>query len=272
MRFRKRLAEITGLKQSILPDGYQAVGDIALLKLPDAEESEKKRIAEGVLKLLPYLKCVCEIKSVKGEFRQPETALLAGSRTETIHTENGVRYHIDVSKTMFSKGNVFERQRLIGKIRKGETVVDMFAGIGYFSLPIARHTEAGKIVAIEKNLDAFRFLKDGIKLNGATNIDAVWGDCRDFAESVKDFADRVIMGYLPGTEAFLPQAIAIAKSGAAVHFHNIYGKKHLWKKPVADIENACRQQGCKYKVLGKRKVKSYRPNVFHVVVDFQVMK
>lgn len=155
-------------------------------------------------------------------------------------------------------------------MKKGETIVDMFAGIGYFSLPLAKHTKAGRIVAIEKNLNAFRFLKNNIKLNAAPSIEAIWGDCRDF--SIKDFADRVIMGYLPRTEEFLPHAIAMAKANATIHFHNTYNSKELWKKPLKDIGDACVQLGCRYKILEKRKVKSYKPNTFHVAVDFQVMK
>ncbi len=220
MSFKQQLAKATGLRANIISSGYQILGDIMLLKLPNAKPSEKKKIAGGIIKLLPYIKSVCEIKEIKGELRQPNIKLIAGERTETIHTENGVKYHLDVSKIMFSKGNLSERQRLIKKVKQNETVVDMFAGIGYFSLPIAKHAKAKKIVAIEKNLDAFRFLKNNIQLNNVTNVQTIWGDCKDFARSVTNFADRVIMGYFPGTEEFLPSAIKIAKNNASVHFHN----------------------------------------------------
>lgn len=270
MAFRQQLAKATSLKESDLPSGYQIVGDIALLKL-GCRESEKKKIAEAVMKLLPYVRSVCEISSIAGEFREPKIRLLAGDRTETIHTENGIKYHIDVSQVMFSKGNAFERQRLIKKVKESETVVDMFAGIGYFSLPIAKHAKA-KIIAIEKNLNAFRFLQDNIKLNGIHGIDPVFGDCRDFSKSAKNIADRVIMGYLPETEEFLPDAISLAKNNAVVHFHNIYQQKNLWKKPADDIEKACEDAGCGFEILNRRKVKSYKPRTFHVVVDFRVFK
>lgn len=272
MSFKQDLIKTTGLRASIIPSSYQILGDIMLVKLPNAKPAEKKTMAEGIMKLLPNLNSVCEIKDVKGEFRQPNVKLLAGTRTETIHTENGVKYHLDVSKVIFSKGNVFERQRLIKKVKPNETIVDMFAGLGYFSLPIAKHAKAKKIVAIEKNLDAFRFLKNNIQLNNVSNVQAIWGDCKDFAKSVKDFADRIVMGYFPGTEEFLPYAIRIANNGAKIHYHNIYASKELWSKPLKQIEQACSQQSCKFEILEKKKVKSYKPNVFHVVVDFKVVK
>ncbi|MBI2233057.1 MAG: class I SAM-dependent methyltransferase family protein [Candidatus Aenigmarchaeota archaeon] len=272
MAFKQKLANVTGLKPSLIPSSYQILGDIMLLKVPNATQAEKNKIARGAMLLLPYVRSVCEIKEVKGELRQPAVKLIAGERTETIHTENNVKYHLDVSKIMFSKGNLNERQRLIKKIKKDETIVDMFAGIGYFSLPIAKHTKAKKIVAIEKNLDAFRFLKNNIQLNNLTNVQTIWGDCKDFAKSVTNFADRIIMGYFPDTEEFLPYAVRIAKNNAIVHFHNIYSAKDLWKKPLKQIEEACSQQSCGFEVLEKKKVKSYKPGVFHVVVDFKIIK
>lgn len=272
MPFRQQLAKAAGIRLGAIPASYQILGDVMLLKLPKADADEKKKIAEGAMRLLPYVKSVCEIKDVSGELREPRASLLAGSRTETIHTENGVKYHLDVSQVMFSKGNLFERQRLVKLVKAGEIVVDMFAGIGYFSIPVAKNTKAKRVIAIEKNLNAFRFLKDNIQLNGVKNMDAIWGDCRDFANSVKDAADRVVMGYLPGTEEFLPEAIRIAKNGAAVHFHNLCEAKGLWKKPLSQIKDACNKHQCSFKVLEKRKVKSYKPGVFHVVVDFQLIK
>src|SRR3972149_9738378 len=123
MAFRQQLAKATGLKEKILPKGYQLVGDIVLLKLRKAKTSEKKKIADSILSMIPYAKCVVEINGISGEFREPKIQILAGSRTDTIHIENGVKYHIDVSKVMFSKGNVEERQRLLDEIKPGETVV-----------------------------------------------------------------------------------------------------------------------------------------------------
>jgi tRNA wybutosine-synthesizing protein 2 len=262
MKLKQRLAKDAGVGNL----GLQIVGDIALVKMKGTA-AEKRRLAEGIMGSMPGIRNVCEIKQVKGEFREPEVSLILGDRTQTIHTENGVKFFLDVAKVMFSKGNAGERKRLIPLVKDGETIVDMFAGIGYFSLPIAKHARPGKIVAVEKNVTAFRFLKDNIKINNAS-MDAIWGDCRDFSDSVRNFADRVIMGYFPGTHEFLPSAIRIAKSGGVIHYHNTYRTNELWKKPVADISEACRREGASFRVISKRKVKSYAPNVWHAVVDF----
>ena len=157
MSFKKKLSS---LEIEDMPSSYQIIGDVMLLKFIKIKSiSKKKHIAQALLDVFPYLKTVCEIKGVSGELRQPRIKKLAGNGTETIHKEHGILYKLDVSKIMFSKGNLSERKRLTGKISKDEIIIDMFSGIGYFSLGIAKNTEAKKIYAIEKNPIAFKYLK-----------------------------------------------------------------------------------------------------------------
>jgi len=75
---------------------------------------------------------------------------IAGFKTETVHRENGVIFNLDARKVMFSAGNLKERMRM-SLFGKDEFVVDMFAGIGYFTLQMAVHSRPRKIMAIEMN-------------------------------------------------------------------------------------------------------------------------
>ena len=165
---------------------------------------------------------------------------------------------------MFSKGNLYERKRLIDRIKPGETVIDMFAGIGYFSLGIAKFSEAKKIISIEKNPAAFSYLKENIALNKIKNIEPILGDCRTTISAEK--ADRVIMGYFPGTKKFLPFAVNMVKRNGIIHYHNIYKESELWKKPISEI----RKYMPDFTILEKRKVKSVAPRKWHVVLDVRV--
>ena len=263
MSFRQKLAEATGL--SGLPSSYQLVGDVLLIKLMKIRSlKQKKKIALAIMKLMPYVKTVCEIKGVGEEFRVPRIRKLAGNGTINIHKEHGILYKLDVSKIMFSKGNLFERQRLVSKIKK-EIIIDMFAGIGYFSLGLKK---AKKIYAIEKNPVAFRYLKENIKLNKAKNIVPILGDNRKIARELKGTADRVIMGYFPSTDKFLPSALMMLKKKGVIHFHNSYSEKELWKKPI----NQIKKLKVSYRVLSKKKVKSVSPRAWHVVMDIAVKK
>jgi tRNA wybutosine-synthesizing protein 3 len=67
--------------------------------------------------------------------RDSQAHLLLGHSGWVQHKEGGVAYSLDVIKCMFSSGNTSERQRM-GKLQCcGETVVDLYAGIGYYTLP-----------------------------------------------------------------------------------------------------------------------------------------
>ncbi|MFH0832455.1 MAG: class I SAM-dependent methyltransferase family protein [Candidatus Aenigmatarchaeota archaeon] len=256
MTFKERIEKKTGLQG---PGGYQIIGNVLLLKLRKMPLSQKRKIARAILDIFPYVKTVCEIKSVGGELRKPNVVKLTGDGTETVHKEHNILYKLDVSKIMFSKGNLFERQRLISQVKENEVVVDMFAGIGYFSLSVAK--KAKEVYAIEKNKVAFRYLKENISLNKAGNIHPILGDNRRIAEKLAGKADRVIMGYFPGTEKFLPYALMMLKKNGIIHYHNIYKESELWKKPINEIKKIGAI------ILEKRKVKSYAPRVWHVVLD-----
>lgn len=68
--------------------------------------------------------------------RDSQVQLLKGDSGWVRHLEGGVVYSLDVTRCMFSSGNVTERTRMGKLAASGETVVDLFAGIGYYTLPL----------------------------------------------------------------------------------------------------------------------------------------
>ncbi|MDI6721887.1 MAG: class I SAM-dependent methyltransferase family protein [Candidatus Aenigmarchaeota archaeon] len=262
MKFRQLVAEKTSLPRGVIPSSYQIIGNIMVMKFLKASEEEKRIISSSVLELYPYIKTVCEIKGIEGEFRQPSVIKLAGNGTETIHKEHGISYNLDVSKIMFSKGNHFERQRIAKKAKKNEVIIDMFAGIGYFSLGMKK---AGKVYALEKNPVAFNYLQQNIRINKISNVEAINKDCREV--NLDGIADRIIMGYFPHTERFLPFALRFLKNRGIIHFHNTYLESDLWHKPLEQLKILG-----KIRILEKKKVKSVAPRCWHVVMDVEVEK
>jgi len=277
--FRQAMAEaleeeLTEDEIKLLPSGFQAVGDVAVLNLNQKIIKQKKKICPAFLKLYPRFKTVCiKIDAVKGEERLPSIEKVAGNGTEAVHSENGCLYKLDVTKVMFAKGNTKERGRLAGVVRKGEVVVDMFAGIGYFSIPIAKASKAKIIHAIEINPNAFEYLEQNIRLNKLKNIEAFNCDNRKAPPQLKGIADRVLMGYLPSTDKFLDAAFWFLKpSGGIIHFHDVYRDSELWDKPVEVLKHYGCKYGMKMNVLDKHIVKQYAPRMQHVVIDAEFRK
>ncbi|MEK6923145.1 MAG: class I SAM-dependent methyltransferase family protein [Nanoarchaeota archaeon] len=211
-----------------------------------------------IKKQFPYIKTICKISGISGEFRKPKIKKLFGESTITTHKEHGISYNLDVSKIMFSQGNHFEKKRLTSLVELNEVVIDMFAGIGYFTLPIAKKVK--HVYAIEKNPESYSFLEKNIRLNYISNVTAIKGDCRKQSGKLGKIADRIIMGYFPGTKKFLPAALKLAKKNCVIHYHEI-----------GENEKEILEQLPKYaKLLKMRKVKSYSPNKNHYVVDFKL--
>ena len=129
-------------------------------------------------------------------YREPNVKIIYGNKkTETIHIENGIRYKLDPQKVMFSSGNMDERIRMAKISNPKETVVDLFAGIGYFTLPMAVYSKPKKIFACEINPVAYDYLCKNIVQNDVTSIvEPLLGDNKTTAP--KNVADRIIMGYI----------------------------------------------------------------------------
>ncbi|UCD07400.1 MAG: class I SAM-dependent methyltransferase family protein [Candidatus Aenigmatarchaeota archaeon] len=260
---------------ALIPSGFQRIGKIAILNLPEELHKHKRMIGNAVLKNFSYVKTVCmRTGSITGELREPRVKIIAGEKTTvTTHRENKCVYKIDVARLMFSKGNLLERGRLPNIVRKGETVVDMFAGIGYFSIPIAKLAKPARVFAIDKNPVAMEYMKENIRLNKVGDrMVPVFGDC--MVVRFGDIGDRIIMGFLPKTYEFLPAAFeALKPEGGVIHYHDTFAKEELWEKPIQILETSGFKHGYVLeRVTYKNIVKEYAPNIFHVVLDAEFRK
>lgn len=237
------------------------IGDILVVK------KEPEDIDE-ILKL-PYVNNIVKIGSIHGQKREPDVTIIHGDRTETIHKENYCKFKIDVAKVMWSKGNTAERKRMSTLPEKDETIIDMFAGIGYFTIPMAVHSKAKKIYAIEINPVSYNFLCENIKLNKVEDIvEPILGDCN--LQEFDHVADRIMMGYIGNTHHYLDSAIKYLKEGGIIHYHESTPEAILFTRPVERVKTAAKKQGRSIEVLNKRSIKKYSPGVHHTVVDIRV--
>ncbi|WP_435334497.1 class I SAM-dependent methyltransferase [Haloarchaeobius sp. TZWWS8] len=247
------------------PASWAVVGSVVLVSLDSWSDVEEQDIGEALLELHGEADTVCAHEGVTGELRQPETRVVAGlGDTETVHTEHGTRYSLDLSQVMFSPGNQAERARMGEVVDEDERVLDMFAGIGYFTLPMAR--AGAQVTAVEKNPESFRFLGENANLNGVLDrVSLVLGDCRD----VEATADRVVMGYYDA-HAYLDSALDALEPGGILHMHATTPEDLLWDRPVSRLEAAAEKEGRAVEILDKRRVKSHSEGVWHVVLDARV--
>ncbi len=246
-----------------LPKTYKVLGDIILVKIPEELEDYAGDIGKSLLEVNPHCKSVWWDRGKRGMLRKPDIVLIAGEGGETTHREGGCIYKFDVSKVMFSPGNQAERIRMGRIVKKGEIVVDMFAGIGYFTIPMAKKA---KVYAIEINPDSYHYLLENIRLNEVESVIPVLGD--SMYVTPERIADRVVMGHVSCHE-FLPVAIRALREGGWIHYHESVPEQII-ERPVRRVISAARAEGKEVRIENVRKVKNYSPGVVHVVVDAYV--
>ena len=239
---------------------YKKIGNILIL--------DKNYPADDLYHLADKhnVKTIMKISHIQGTKREPVYQILYGEDTSTVNKENGCFFKLDLSKVMWSKGNVAERLRIAKQVCDGETVIDMFARIGYFSIPVAVHSRASKIISIEINPNSYDFLCENIKLNKADNVNPVLGDC--LVETPKYNADRIIMGYVKTTHHYLKVAINSLNEGGILHYHETVPSKLINTRPLNRIIN--HSDGREVELIKVNKIKKYAPGVDHVVIDARI--
>ena len=246
-----------------VPSSWAVLG--TCIVVDDTGFPDQQAVGDALLDLHGNADTVLLHRGVSGRTREPDVEVLAGvGDTEVVHTEHGTKYAMDLSAVMFSPGNQAERARMGAVVDDGEHVFDMFAGIGYFTLPMAR--AGAEVTAAEINPEAYRYLVENSVLNRVeAHVSAFRADCRD----VDATADRVVMGYYEAHE-YLDAALDALGSGGVLHLHETTPDPELWDRPVGRIEAAAAARDRSVEVLDRRVVKSHAPGVKHVVVDAQV--
>lgn len=273
--FRKSL-QLSGLLRSemspkeidLLPKGWFILGDIIIVKIQPQLERFKQEIGQALLSIYPRCKSVLRDFGIDGPLREPVREIIAGVSSETVHKENGVLFKLDAIKVMYSQGNLRERMRM-SRLGYGETIVDMFAGIGYFSLPMAVHSRPGRVLAIELNPIAFGYLKENVRLNHVENIvQPILGDCEDLTPS--GVADRVVMGYVGKTDRYLETGINALRPGGVLHYHQTIPSWQYPDAAIKDVVQAAKMLGRRVEIIDCSRVKKYSPGVVHAVVDARI--
>jgi tRNA wybutosine-synthesizing protein 2 len=256
---------------SKIPDKWEKVGEVGVIKLHPDLGKYSETIGENYAKILQCKTILNDVGGITGEYREPKTKIIFGSNeTETIHKENGIHFKLDPQKIMFSSGNMDERIRMATISNKNETVVDLFAGIGYFTLPMAVHSKPKKIFACELNPTAYNYLCENISLNNVSNIiEPLRGDNRKVAP--KNVADRVIMGYFGNTNKFLPNAFNCLKDcKGIVHYHDKFPESQVPYLPSKFVKKIVEKYDRRIELFDIRIIKSYAPGINHYVFDIGI--
>ncbi len=262
-----------------LPRRWERFDDVALLpSAAFAHERWDEVRSEGLWRVVAGGLGVSRLGrkgEVSGEMRESGVEMLLGEDDWVVRRENGIGYRYRLTKTMWSSGNVNERRRMGEIVGDGEIVVDLFCGIGFFSLPILVYSQVDHVHCCEWNPEAVLALDRNLEASGVTEHCTVHvGDNRVTSEGLVGVADRVLLGLLPSAEGgFAPALRVLRPEGGVMHVHGLGSAEDhgSWADQVeaslSDIE-----PGISLERLALIKVKSHSPHWDHLVTDMRVSR
>jgi tRNA (guanine37-N1)-methyltransferase len=264
----KEILDLEDGLMDLVPSSYDIIGDIALIKLPDELWQYRSRIGDSLRDFNRNLRTVVLDRGVEGEFRVRDLEVISGKDDlETVHVENNLRFKLDPSLVYFSPRLATERMR-IADLLEGEKVLDMFAGVGPFSLTIARHGNAEHVIGIDLNPDSIRYFSKNITLNSLDDkVEAHLGDAREISVIFAPF-DRVIMNLPHSSMEFLNTALELMESGH-IHLYRIVNDGEMMEE-VGRIIQVAKDMSKDVSIVGTREVHNYSPGSSIMVFDIRV--
>jgi len=259
-----------------LPKSIDIIGQVAVIEIPLELHEHRARIGEAILEVNSKVHTVlAKASPISEKYRVREFEIIAGKgETLTTHREFGCMYRLDVRKVYFSPRLSFEHERMASQVKEGETVLDMFSGVGPFSILIAKRVGKVRVYAIDANPDAILFLNENIILNKVQGrVTPVLGDAGTIIkEHFAGKADRVIMNLPEEALRFIDSAcMALKPTGGIVHYYSFAIEPDPLGRANEDLEQAVLKSGRKIESsLNVRTVKSTAPHEWQVAIDAKV--
>jgi len=251
------------------------IGDLAVIKLPRTWEGRGHEVGGLLLSRLMH---------VKGIFRQTTAACrgekvrglewLAGKEeTTTIYKEHSCQFHLDIAKVYFSPRLSYERLRIAKLTTSGEVIVNMFAGIGTFSIVIAKKRAGVRVYSIDKSMAAFGFMVENVVLNHLNGVVVpILGDAKEATAGLRGKADRVLLPLPELVYEYLPYGVACLKEEGWIHAYTHQegvSRMQAVKEAEEKVRNRIEEFSAVQEISG-RAVRSVGRRRYQIAIDAHI--
>ncbi len=256
--------------------GFDAIGSIAVIKSPiGIKINDEKKLAKEIIVKNKNIKTVLKkIGKTSGAERVFKVKWIAGEKTSlALHKENGINLLVDIKKVFFTPRLANERLRIYNAVHKNESVLDMFAGVGPYSILIAK--KAKKVVSVDINREAIKLLEKNIVANKINNIEPICGDALKVVPKIKSSFDRIIMNFPLDSYRFLKAAVDVAAKDAVIHLYTFIKAGDDQKTAVTSaIETAKSKIGKSVliKEAAVNRAGEVAPYVLRICIDIKIHK
>jgi tRNA (guanine37-N1)-methyltransferase len=276
---RKKLSTIVfseGLCQ--IYNSFDIIGNIAIIKMPNGNTIDAEIVANQIMSIHRNVKSVFVQNSpILGDFRVRELKLVAGEdKTITKYRESGCVFMVDVEKCYFSPRLSHERSRIAGMVKPNETIVNMFAGVGSFSIIIAKIVSQTKVFSIDVNPTSVQYMEENVRINRVYGkVIPLLGDSKNIINAqLQGKADRVLMPLPEKALEYLPYAVStFKKCGGWLHYYDLQhaiGNENPIEKTKLKVTKKLETLGVSHVFDFSRVVRSTGPNWYQIVLDIRV--
>ncbi len=254
--------------------GFDIVGDIAVIKIPDNLLTKKQLIGKTLLNEVKPLKTVLmQITPVCGDYRTRQLELIAGEdKTTTLYREHGCSFKVNLASVYFSPRLSAERLRVAQMAQPGDTVTNLFAGVGTFSIVIAKKVPETKVYSIDINPVAHKLAVENVCINKVSEkVIPILGDARQVISEIEGKADRVLMPLPEKAANYLDVALkAISPPTGIIHY---YTHTHAARRDEAtqlSLVELNKSIGGRYELISHRIVREVGPRWYQVALDLKL--
>jgi len=260
-----------------LYSAFDTIGGIIIIKIPDSLNQKKRLIAKVLLQKVNNAYSVfCQTSGVQGDYRLRKLEFLAGINSPiTYYKENGCTFKIDVANAYFSPRLSTERMRIASMVKDNEVIVNLFGGVGTYSILIARKNKTAKVYSIDSNIFAHELCIENSTINKVNDrVFSLLGDAKLVVSNrLKEKATRVLMPLPEKAREFVDEAISslINGEGTVHYFAHIKAdnKKDAIEKGA--IESIDAFNSYKSSIEGVRVVREVGPRLYQIVSDVRII-
>lgn len=157
--------------RAVLPEdqegaqSYSIIGHILHLNLREHLLPYKTLIGNVYMDKIPNISLVVnKIKEIDSTYRNFQMEVLAGSGdTNVLVKENGCTFTMDFAKVYWNPRLATEHERIVKKLKHGDVLYDVMAGIGPFAMPAGR--KKCYVLANDLNPSSFEALVKNCSIN-----------------------------------------------------------------------------------------------------------
>lgn len=259
-----------------LSSSFDIIGTIAIIKIPESLTSKRKLIADALIEEIRPVKSVfCQVSAIEGDYRLRKLELISGENSPiTEYKEHGCTFKVDVINTYFSPRLSTERLRIAKLTEPNEVIVNMFGGVGTFSIIISRYNKSAKVYSIDSNPIAVDMCRQNIEINKLTgNVFPVLGDAeQEIHKGLKGIAKRVLMPLPEKAKDFVDAAVSSLENGSGtIHYFCHVGadnKKNAIQNGIMDTSESFSKFD--HTIRNVRVVREVGPRFYQIVSDVMV--